>query len=76
MVMNPNVFQMFDTEVEVMFFMPRKKITMNLLITYKSFTYQNLDALVMAVVTLLKHGKHPPGNIYSFMNSELSRYAS
>lgn len=32
----------------------RKEVTMNFLITHKSFTYQNLDALVMVVV-LLKH---------------------
>lgn len=38
--------------------------------------YQSLDAAAMADVTRLSEGKHPPGNIYSLIKSELRRYSS
>ena len=38
--------------------------------------YQSLDAVAMAVVTLLNEGKHPPGKMYSFIKSELLLYSS
>jgi len=37
--------------------------------------YHSLDAAAMADVTRLSAGKHPPGNIYSFMKSEFCMYS-
>lgn len=39
-------------------------------------SYHSLDEAAMADVTLLSEGKHPPGNIYSFIKSELRLYSS
>nr|GMD65607.1 hypothetical protein Iba_chr12cCG7000 [Ipomoea batatas] len=38
--------------------------------------YKSLEEAAMADVTLLREGRHPPGNIYSFMKSELCLYSS
>lgn len=38
--------------------------------------YHSLEAAAMADVTLLSEGRHPPGNIYSLMKSELRLYSS
>ena len=42
----------------------------------KKRLYHSLEEDAMAEVTLAKEGRHPPGNMYSFMKSELSLYSS
>lgn len=38
-------------------------------------SYQSLELVAIADVTWLSEGRHPPGNMYSFMKSELCLYS-
>lgn len=74
--MNTYVLQVLDTAVT--------KISISFMEIYisnrewhpKLYSYQSLEATAIADVTLLSEGRHPPGNIYSFMKSELCLYSS
>ena len=41
----------------------------------KKRLYLNREEEAMAEITLAKEGRHPPGNMYSFMKSEFSLYS-
>lgn len=86
-VVKPYVFHVLHTtiaQLPLVFWIYNQKDTitkttngyLQIFLQRNNALYHSLDAALMADVILVNEGRHPPGNMYSLIKSELRLYSS